>query len=97
MAVPATRYQPSRKAYTARPREWEYPPGCLVKRLNSQGCLYWRARCYFVCEALAGQRVAVEPVDQKLLVRYRRVGSSGKRCWRHSERSAGTAGAPRPA
>ena len=24
-AVPATRYQPSRKAYTARPREWEYP------------------------------------------------------------------------
>ena len=73
MAVPATRYQPSRKAYTARPREWEYPPGCLVKRLNSQGCLYWRARCYFVCEALAGQRVAVEPVDQKLLVRYRHM------------------------
>jgi hypothetical protein len=41
--------------------------------LNSQGCVKHRGERYFVCEALAGEMVAVEPFQERLLVRYRRT------------------------
>lgn len=73
MARPADRYQPSRKAYRPSPPEWEYPPGSIVKRLNPQGCLDYNRRRYFVCEALAEQRVRIEHVENKLIVSYRHM------------------------
>ncbi len=73
MAVPASRYQPSRKQYHPRPRPWEYPEGSVVKKLNPQGCLYYRKRNYFVCEALAGEPVCIQAVNEKLLVQYRHM------------------------
>lgn len=74
MAVPARRYHPSRQAYRAHPAEWEYPVGSLVKRLNTQGCLDNAQHRYFVWEALAGQRVCLESLEGKLLVRYQHMG-----------------------
>ena len=71
MEVPAKRYQPSRKAYDPHPREWEYGAGNQVKRLNTQGCLDYQQGRYFVCEALAEERVCIERIKDKLLVRYR--------------------------
>lgn len=68
---PTSRYQSSRRVYMPHPPEWEYSEGAMVSRLNTQGCLTWQHRRLFVCEALAGQRVQVEPLDQLLLVRYR--------------------------
>ena len=73
MARPAEYYQPSRKEYCSSPPEWEYPSGSLVKRLNPQGCLDYKQRRYFVCEALAGQRVRIEHLDKKLIVSYRHI------------------------
>jgi hypothetical protein len=73
MEVPAKRYHPSPRAYRPQPPEWEYEGGKLVKRLNTQGCLEYGQRRYFVCEALAGERVCVDRIENKLLVRYRQM------------------------
>jgi transposase InsO family protein len=71
MQRPAERYQPSSRLYTEQVKEWEYPLGSDVRRLNSQGMLTEQGQRWFVCGALAGQRVRMERFDQKLLVSYR--------------------------
>jgi transposase InsO family protein len=73
MEVPAQHYAPSPRAYDPHPREWEYAPGLLVKRLNAQGCLDYQQQRYFVCEALAEQQVAAQRIENQLLVRYRNL------------------------
>jgi transposase InsO family protein len=73
MKRPAERYCASARPYQCAPREWEYPSGSLVRRLNSAGCLYWEGRNWFVCEALAGRWVGVESVENLLLVSYRHM------------------------
>ncbi len=73
MQRPVERYQPSRRGYQERVRPWEYPPGSEVRRLNSDGMLAAAGRRWFVCEALAGQHVQVDPFDGKLLVSYRHM------------------------
>jgi transposase InsO family protein len=73
MRRPAEVYEPSRKAYQESPPEWEYPEGSEVRRLNTQGTLEEGGRRWFVCEALAGQRVRIEHVEGKLLVSYRHM------------------------
>jgi len=73
MAVPASRYHRSPRQYDPHPRPWEYPPGSIVKRLNSQGSLDYCASRYFVCEALAGEQVRIEPFGRRLLITYRHM------------------------
>jgi transposase InsO family protein len=73
MAVPAQRYRPSLRVYRENPPRWEYDSGTQVLRLNSKGCLRYRSQRYFVCEALAGEEVAVESLDNRILVRYRQT------------------------
>jgi transposase InsO family protein len=60
------------RAYQEQPREWEYSGG-IVKRLNTQGQLYYRQQTYFVSEALASERVRVDELDGKLLVTFRHL------------------------
>jgi len=71
MAVPAQHYQPSSRSYTPRPVPWEYPEGAILVRLNMKGAFYYRLRRHFVCEALAGETVRLEELDDKLLISYR--------------------------
>jgi transposase InsO family protein len=73
LKVPASRYSPSLKLYNAKPREWEYPSGAIVKRLNNQGMVEYRSRRYFVCEALRGERVQLIEFQDSLLVKYRHM------------------------
>jgi transposase InsO family protein len=73
MAVPAQRYQPSPRAYRDPPPCWEYERGAEVRRLNSKGCVSCGSQRYFVCEALAGEEVAVERLQGRVLVRYRQT------------------------
>lgn len=73
MQRPAERYRRSPHAYREQPREWEYPPGSEVRRLNTQGSLVEEHQRWFVCRALAGQRVRIERFDGKLLVSYRHM------------------------
>jgi transposase InsO family protein len=71
MAVPASRYRPSLRQYNPNPREWEYPAGAIVKRLDDEGMLKISGRRHFVCEALCGERVSIESVKNMLLIRFR--------------------------
>jgi transposase InsO family protein len=73
MAVPASRYRPSQRAFDPHPRAWHYPDGVRVLRLNSQGMLTYGATRYFACEALADDLVGVQEFDGKLLVSYRHM------------------------
>ncbi len=73
MQRPAERYRRSARGYQERPAEWEYPAGSQTQRLNTQGCLDSGGRRWFVCEALAHQRVRMERFDGKLLVSYRHM------------------------
>lgn len=58
------------RPYQEQVEEWEYTGG-EVRRLNHQGMLNWRGGRYFVCEALAGERVRVDELDALLVVTYR--------------------------
>jgi hypothetical protein len=60
------------RAYQEQPQEWEYSGG-VIKRLNTQGQLYYRQQRYFVSEALAAERVRVDELDGKLLVTFRHL------------------------
>jgi transposase InsO family protein len=73
MRRPAERYRASARSYQAQPRQWEYPAGSVVQKLNSKGFLYWGKRNWFVCEALAGRQVQVEELNDLLLVSYRHM------------------------
>jgi transposase InsO family protein len=73
MKRPAERYQQSRQSYEERVKEWDYPAGSEVQRLNSQGMLTDQRHRWFVCGALADQRVRIERFDGKLLVSYRHM------------------------
>ncbi len=73
MAVPEERYKASPRPYNPTPRDWEYPYGSTVLRLNGQGCLDYRRQRLFVCEALAGEMVRLEHLENKLVVQYRHM------------------------
>ncbi len=60
------------RPYQELPQEWEYSGG-EVKRLNSQGLLYYRQQTYFVSEALASEQVRVDECEGKLLVTFRHL------------------------
>lgn len=73
MKTPAEVYKAvNLRPYQEQPREWEYSGG-IVKRLNTQGMLYYKQQTYFVSEALAAERVRVDELDDKLLVTFRHL------------------------
>jgi transposase InsO family protein len=73
MKTPAEVYKAvNLRPYQEQAREWEYRGG-LVKRLNTQGMLYYKQQTYFVSEALAAERVRVDELDGKLLVTFRHM------------------------
>ncbi len=73
MQVPAQRYERSDKRYRAQPPSWDYQESVQVKRIGTSGSLRWQGKGYFVSNALNGRWVGVEPVEDKLLVRYRQM------------------------
>jgi len=71
MRTPAQVYQPvNLRPYQEQPRPWDYGSAC-VQVLNSEGFVTYRDARYFVCEALAGERVRVDELDHLLLVTFR--------------------------
>ena len=73
MAVPGQAYTPSPRAYNPTPPDWEYPPGSVVRRLNSQGSLDYNRQRLFVCEALADECVRLEQLHNTLAIQYRHM------------------------
>jgi transposase InsO family protein len=71
MRTPAQVYRPvNLRPYQEQPVTWDYGSAC-VRVLNSAGVLDYRGARYFVCEALAGERVRLDELDHLLLVTFR--------------------------
>jgi transposase InsO family protein len=73
MKRPIERYRVSARSYQAQPKQWEYPAGSVVRKLNAKGVLDWEGQQWFVCEALAERQVRLEEVAGLLLVSYRHM------------------------
>jgi transposase InsO family protein len=73
MATPASRWQPSSRAYPSCLTEWAYPAGLLCFRLAGQGQLNWRGQRWEISRALRGQVVGLQPLQQRVLVYFCRT------------------------
>lgn len=68
MRTPASCWQPSRRAYDPAPPAWDYGEGAVIRRVDSAGHVYWKDTGFHVSRALIRQRVALEQVEDRLLV-----------------------------
>jgi putative transposase len=64
MQTPATRYEPSPRAYPARVPEPEYPTTMLVRSVHHQGQIRWKKHEVFLSEVLWGERIGLLPVNE---------------------------------
>jgi transposase InsO family protein len=73
MKTPAEVYSTENlRPYQEHPPEWEYSGG-EVRRLDNEGGLSKYGYWYFVCEALAKERVRLDEFDGKLTVTFRHL------------------------
>ena len=73
MQRPAQRYQPSKRSYQSKVAQWAYPSGLRVCQVDGAGSVRVDGHRFFVCEALVHQTVALEPVGDHVLVRFRHM------------------------
>lgn len=64
--VPASRYTPSLRGLPRRLPALEYPGHWEPRRVGHDGCVSWRGQREFLSEALYGETVAFEEVDEGL-------------------------------
>ena len=69
-AVPASCYQPSPRPLPRRVPTLEYPGHLEIRRTSTNGCVSWRDRPLFVSEALAGEDIGFEEVDDGVWTVY---------------------------
>jgi putative transposase len=67
--TPASVYTPSPRAYPSRPPAVEYAEGWEVRTVRKHGQFNWKQTDVFLGEALGGEPVGLEPLDE----RYRTV------------------------
>jgi transposase InsO family protein len=82
-AVPASCYQPSPRVLPRRLPRIEYPGHFEIRRTATNGCVSWRDRPLFVSEALAGECVGFEEVDDGLWTLYFATIALGRYDERH--------------
>ena len=54
-------------------REWQYPEGAHVLKVDSEGKIKFEGRHWTISLALAGERVQLEQIDERVLVFYCRT------------------------
>jgi transposase InsO family protein len=62
--TPAELYRPSLRAFPAKLPQIAYPPGVLTRSVRPNGEIKQAGRCFFLAEALAGERVALWEIDR---------------------------------
>ena len=72
MDTPAQHYRTGERRYQPGGQTWNYPPGAVLRKLNTQGQLYC-GRYLFVSEALAGETVRLHELNNKIVVSYRHM------------------------
>ncbi len=73
MRTPATLWRKSERSYDSQPPRWEYPMGAKVLKVDCQGKLDAYGRRWIISRALAGERVYLQAVEQRVLVYYCRT------------------------
>lgn len=70
MDTPASRYAPSAREYPAILPEIEYPEGIIIRKVHTDGCIRWKSRSHYVCDALQGEPLGLDRLDERHLVIY---------------------------
>jgi transposase InsO family protein len=73
MQRPAQHYRPSPRPYQKQVVRWIYPAGLEVCSVDGAGTVRVEGHRYFISEALVHQQVALEPVGDHVLVRFRNM------------------------
>jgi transposase InsO family protein len=73
MQPPAARFTVSTRAYVPNPPGWLYPVGTDVRRVSSNGTLWFNTRRFFISEALADEEVACTTLKRRILITYRQT------------------------
>jgi putative transposase len=63
--TPASVYTPSPRAYPTWFRAAEYPGGWATRLIQQHGEFYWKGAAVFLGEALYGERVGLEPMNER--------------------------------
>ncbi|MGQ0560363.1 MAG: integrase core domain-containing protein [Gemmatimonadota bacterium] len=70
MRRPAELYEPSPRSFPSVLPESVYPGHYEIRRVHTHGCIKWKGEFLFVSEALHGERVGVEEIDDGLWQLY---------------------------
>jgi transposase InsO family protein len=70
MQTPSTRWVPSPRRYDPHPPPWCYPEDAEVRQLGSQGQLKLDGQRWEISKALAGERVRLVRIPNRILVYY---------------------------
>lgn len=70
MATPASLYVPSPREYPAILPEIEYPKGMVVRMVRHNGYIRWNGDMLYLSEALVGEPIGLEHLDERHLVLY---------------------------
>ena len=65
MQTPASVYEPSPRAYPERVPQPEYDQGWEVRCVYPHGQFFWKGSHVFLSKALAGERIGLEPLDER--------------------------------
>lgn len=78
LAVPASVYVKSERAFPTRISDWDYGAGCQLCKVKETGYFSFRGQGYFLSEAFRGKRIAVReshlPGQITLIFRQFRIG-----------------------
>ena len=70
MQTPASCYTPSPRPYPARIAEPEYSSAMIVRRVSPGGQFMWKNQDVFLSETLLGERIALQPIDDRWYTIY---------------------------
>ena len=70
MQTPATRWHPSLRCYQPNPPAWQYPEDAWTLKIDCQGTIDIQGKRWRIGKTLAGERVLIQPVEQRILIYY---------------------------
>ena len=70
MQTPGQLWQPSQRRYNPCPPSWDYPQGAWTLKVDCQGTIDIEGRRWRIGKTLAGERVHIQPIEQRYLVYY---------------------------
>ena len=70
MKTPAKVWKPSARKYQPNPASWQYPPGAVLRKVDSDGKLHVDGLQWHFSRALSQQWVQIITMEQRVLVYY---------------------------